>query len=304
MKEKKKLERVEWFDSRWYKIETQDPADEAKKVVDYFPSTTTILGASAKPWLARWRGQVGNREADTIMFEAQARGVRIHEAWEVLTSGGVVIFNPWESEKFSAERIQELEAEHMGLVYQMRNQEEMFQAWKLDQWLKAVKPVEIYNEQNVYSRTKRRAGTLDNIALIEAGSYEINGSEKVKLERGLYIGDLKSGANVDDDAFLQIADYRASFEEMAASGVDWARELVEKYGPVKGGFILHTGAKTKKGVPGLATHFVDREQMTRDLNDVDHVHAVWLRKNKDLKPEVFDFPAIVGMGVQDDKKEE
>ena len=116
---------VEWFDEHWYKIIKED------ETVDYFPSTNTKLRVVAKPYIGKWRGDIGNREADLRMFEAGERGTRIHHAWYTLTTGGIVIFNPWQRPNYSAEDISKLQDEYSGKVSVVQYQDEMLDIWKL-----------------------------------------------------------------------------------------------------------------------------------------------------------------------------
>jgi hypothetical protein len=49
------------------------------KFYDGFPSVTTVVDILAEPWLARWRGRVGNEEADRIAGEAAWLGDLVHD---------------------------------------------------------------------------------------------------------------------------------------------------------------------------------------------------------------------------------
>ena len=52
-----------------------------------YPSVTHVLGVLAKPALARWRGKIGNEEADKISREATELGTRVHRACEQINLG-------------------------------------------------------------------------------------------------------------------------------------------------------------------------------------------------------------------------
>ena len=54
---------------------------------------TTILSSSPKEWLGRWRGQVGNWEADRIMNEALDKGSKIHSAFANLIEGAIILYS-------------------------------------------------------------------------------------------------------------------------------------------------------------------------------------------------------------------
>lgn len=282
-----KVKLVEWFDDHWYKIELED------FLHDYFASTTTILGVTSKPFLAHWRGDIGNREADLRMNEAGDRGSRLHNAWCILNQGGAVIYQPYKRPLYSYDQIEDLRVKYCDLVAVLNYQEEMYQLTKLERWIKAVKPFYTLTEQIVYSLSNKRAGTADNVFGIEAGEYSISGSKPLKLERGLYVADLKSGKQVDDDAYMQTADYMMMIEEMAENGVEWAKNLIEEYGKFVGSLIIHTGSKNRSGIEGLATLLRTREQLEQDFSDLQHADKLWRRKNKDAKPTVFEFPSLL-----------
>mgnify|MGYP001585161168 CR=1 FL=1 len=52
-----------------------------------YPSVTTVLQVLSKPALARWRGKIGNEEADKISREATELGTRVHRACEQINLG-------------------------------------------------------------------------------------------------------------------------------------------------------------------------------------------------------------------------
>jgi hypothetical protein len=269
---------VEWFDEHWYKIGKEDGTAE------YFPSTSTKLRVVGKPFLAKWRGDIGNREADLRMFEAGERGTRIHHSWYTLTTGGVVIFNPWQRPNYSPEDIAKLQDENCGNVAVIQYQDEMLDVWKLQRWVEIVKPKFLGAEMTVYSLKNREAGTLDNLMEIAEGEYQINGKTPVKLAGGVYVLDLKSGHSVDDDAYMQTADYGYMVEEMDADK------------KIAGTIILHSGSALKTGIEGLATLVHNREEMDKDYQDFRHAAALWERKNATAKPKVFEFPALLKLG--------
>ena len=76
----------EWFSEHWYKIN--------KNPVEYYPSVTTKKSEKAQPFLAIWRGDIGNREADLRMNESSESGTRQHNAFWAIANGGVVIYQP------------------------------------------------------------------------------------------------------------------------------------------------------------------------------------------------------------------
>lgn len=269
---------IEWFDNHFYKIKYQ--LDGAADVVEYLPSVTTKLNIIAKPFLAQWRGDIGNREADMRVFESSERGVRIHHAWYTLTTGGVVLYQPFQHPNYTLEEIEQIKEANLGNVAIVKFQDEMYDVYKLSKWLKVVKPTILHSEKIVYSVNNRDAGTVDNIFGIEEGDYEINGKKPIHIPKGIYVVDLKSGKVVDDNAFMQTAVYAACAEEMGL-------------GEINGTLILHTGSSMKTGIEGLATLYRSKEEMGKDYQDYRLAAALWERKNADMKPKVFEFPSLL-----------
>lgn len=273
MENKTEIQMIDWFDDHWYKITTELGED-------YFPSVTTKLNIIAKPFLARWRGDIGNREADLRISESQDRGVRIHNAWYTLTTKGAVVYNPHKNPNYSSEQLDALNLQYAGNIAVIKYQDEMFDVWKLQKWMEIVKPLSVKSEQPVFSIKNRDAGTMDNLMEIAGGKYQINGSTALELPAGLYVVDLKTGKQIDDNAFLQTAAYAKCAEEMGL-------------GEIQGTLILHTGATTKKGIEGLATSYRMKEEMEQDYLDYRLAAALWERKNSEARPKIFQFPSIL-----------
>jgi hypothetical protein len=271
------IKQVEWFDDRFYKVNVSE--DPKKPVYEYFASATTKLGVVGKPHLGRWRGDIGNREADLRMFEAGERGTRIHHAWYTLTTGGAVIYNPWNRPNYTPQEITELTDKHLGNLAVMQYQDEMYDVLKLEAWVKAVKPKILMSEKAVYSLKYKDAGTLDNLMAIEEGDYEINGSKPLHLPKGIYVVDLKTGS-LDEDSFMQLACYANCVSEIGKQAVI-------------GTLILHTGSSVKKAIEGLSTVYHDQSEVDKDFQDFRHASALWERKNAGLKPKIFEFPTLI-----------
>lgn len=282
---------VEWFDQHWYKVQLPDGT------TDYFPSTTTILGVTSKPFLAKWRGDIGNREADLRMVEAAERGTRLHNAWSIYCQGGVVVYQPHQRPIHTFQEIDEFRSLYADRVAILPTQEEMYQMTKLEKWYMTVKPFKTITESTVFSIRNRRAGTADNFLAIDEGEYKINGSKSLYLKKGLYVVDLKTGSTVDDDAYMQISDYASMLFEMAELGVEWAKELQDEFKEIAGGLIIHTSAKTKNGIEGLATLLRTKEELQQDQADMQSISVIWQRKNRNSKPDVFEFPAVIARDI-------
>ncbi len=258
---------VEVKNEHWYK------GDFTGKGEEYYASITTKLKIKAKPFLAKWRGDIGNREADVRVFEAQQRGKRIHNAWYNYLEKGIVIYRNAHSE----EEIQALKKKFEGRYQILPDQDEMYQMYKLQTIFKELKPEVVSSERTVYSTQYREAGTMDNLWKIKAGTYDLGYASPIKLPGGVYVGDLKTGSTVDDDAWMQLAAYVAMVREL---------KLAE---PV-GALIFHTQALTKK-------KYAVKHCLLKDLGDhyeqYRHLAAVWDLDNKKASPRLFKFPSII-----------
>lgn len=265
---------VQWWDDHYYCVETED----GQKI--YIPSVTTKLAAVSKPFLARWRGDVGNREADLRMMEAADRGSRIHHAYHVFKTGGAILFQPYQRPLYTRDQINELENQYEGNIAFLFTQDEMYQLYKLQRLYEILKPKVMFSEHIVYSLETMDAGQVDDIWYLEAGEYPISREPLIIQESGLYINDLKTGNQVDDDSFMQIAAY---LKLSISMGI----------GEFKGSLITHTNAKSKTGIEGLAVLKREIPEVEADYNDYRHVASIWERKFSTLKPKVFEFPSLI-----------
>lgn len=283
------IKQIQWFDDRFYAL-----TDDTGKT-EYLESVTTVLNATPKPQLARWRGEVGNEIADQKMHEAGDRGTRIHHGCLAYVSGGVVVHNPWDKPNFSDLEMAELRKRFEGkMLIVIQKQEEMYQIDKFSRWMQLVKPKMVAAEMMVYSLTEHSAGSLDYIMEIQKGKYLVAGSEPLVIEKsGLYVVDLKSSNQLSDDYFMQISAYRKFYEEMQIADMS-----DENHEDIQGGLIIHTNADTRKGIVGLTTKFRSLEELDQDFVDFQHVHAVWRRSLGSAKPKVFSFPSIITMDTE------
>lgn len=271
---------VEWFSEHWYKITLNG-------ITHYLPSVTTKLGIVDKPFLAQWRGDIGNREADQRVYEAGQRGKRIHWAYEVALKGGVVVYDPWQTPVFTEEGIAALKIEHKGNVSILRTQDEMVQMWKLQRQFEALHSFVVGVEEKVYDIANKDAGTIDNILFIDEGDYLVSGSKPIHLQGGLYINDLKTGKVVDENTWLQLAAYGKMWED--SHGMK-----------IAGALITHTSATIKGGIAGLKTMVRDRQTLLeKDYIDYRHAAALWERNHADDKPETYEFPATIQLKTRE-----
>lgn len=262
------MKQVQWFDSRFYKVLLPTGTD-------FFPSVTTKLNASPKPFLAKWRGDVGNEEADRVMNEARNRGTIIHNACEQLVKGAVIVLAD------GADKKEVMELEKYRRVVRVYEQEHYWQVMKFRALLEVLRPTEAQTEQTIYSVANRYAGTMDYIWYLTAGTYLVDGSKPVVLERdGYYIADIKTGNSISDDAYMQLAAYKYAVEEMSSIKIE-------------GVFVVHTNAATKKGIEGLACKYRTLAELEVDFKNFLAVSAVWDINPTATAPKVFDMPVMM-----------
>ncbi len=268
---------VQFFDDHFYKLDILN--NDGKLETRWMPSITTKLSIIDKPFLARWRGDLTNREADMRLFEAQQRGSRIHNAWSKFCEGGVIIFNPWNHPNYTEAEIAEIKASNplwAILVYQ----DEMLALIKLQKLVEAIKPKMLYSERIVYSLSNNDAGTADNIWEIEEGDYKVNGAKPLYIPQGRYLVDLKNGNQVSEEAYAQTAAYLRCAEEMGDP-------------TYAGTMILHTSSKNKGGIEGLGVHLRTGSEIDSDYDTYRLAASLWDKKNPDFAPRVFEFPSMI-----------
>ncbi len=265
---------VTYFDDRVYRIKEGDK-------YHYISSVSTRLGIEDKPFLLRWYADLGWEEARKRLHESEDRGKRIHFALWLYLNGGTVIYNPWNSPIYSENQTDELKKEAKGLFMILKNQDEMIALWKLQRFFEIVKPKVVASEETVYSIEDDIAGTLDMALEIQAGTYDVNGAGKLIVpETGVYIGDLKSGNQVSDSAWSQVAAYAVAFERM--KGIK-----------PKGAVILHTSAKSKKGIEGFSAELLPADELNVHYEIFKRLSFVWKQRNPNFGPKEFLFPSLI-----------
>lgn len=248
-----KVDRIEWFDDRFYRI-------EEGKSVEFYESVTSFLGIINKPFLSRWRGDIGNDEADRRSNYAKWRGSRIHETINILLNEGEFSNARQENGRHKLE------------------QDEWIQVLRFIDWVNIFSPQFLGTEVIVFSREYKTAGTLDFPCMIEKGEYKTGKTTKVEIpESGLYIGDLKTGKGVEDSHHLQTSHYADQYNVM-------------KLGKPVGTFILHTNTDSQAG---WKMHVRTREEMNQDFQDSLHALKLYRRLNPNKTPKVFDMPITV-----------
>lgn len=289
---------VSWFDDRFYRVKTtkQIISKIVKRVQSicpnyeytilddtiFLPSSTTILGSAPKEWLARWRGQVGNWEADRIMNEAMNKGSRIHLAFAELLKGTIILLNIPKAPAYTKEQIDAISQESKKGVLVLSDQQEMLEVWRLKQFFDIVKPKVEAVEMTVYSEVYGYAGTLDHIWHINAGEYDLGGRTKFKVEKtGFYILDIKTGAEDEINYPEQLASYMSAVEES------------NQY-KIEGGIILYSNAKTKTGIEGFKFEQISKEDLEYHFKGFIFQLNVWLKKSN-KNPKLFDLPSLLRM---------
>jgi hypothetical protein len=274
---------VQWFDDHSYKITFIDGSERS------FVSASTVSGGVfALDWLPRYRGQVGNDQADQELHIAGHRGTQVHHAIYTLCKPGLVMFdhapeinvNPDLREKVT-NLVAQCKANDVP-YYVVRDQ---FNATLVNRYKKlhAVlggKPLN--SEMVVYSLTHETAGTLDQERTLEAGArLAEDGTLVVNVPTtGIWILDFKTGAE-DEAHKLQVAAYLVCLEE-------------SKRVHVEGFIICYLNGKNKKGIAGVKCVLRTREQaLEEDFPDFLRAKALWHRGHPNWEPKVAEFEAIM-----------
>lgn len=281
------MKQIKWFDSRYYEVITDNGRE-------YFPSVTTILSVTPKPFLANWRGNIGNEEAGALTAEAIERGNYVHSLIEHINNGGVIIYQDELEPAYRESDISNLRKYRSVKVVESQNL--YIQAVRYAQLIEILKPVKILSERNVFSIKHKYAGTLDILMFLNEGTYNLPAG-KVNLEGGWYVCDIKSGKTVSQDAYLQIAAYAEAvkedklfFDELNANG------------DIAGGIIIHTNAQTKKLIPGLGVHISDAIEMRNNFNDFLKVYEVY-KLFPQSPPKTFDLPLMIQIKLNNEAGE-
>lgn len=282
---------VQWYDEHWYKVTFLNGKQRS------FVSMSTVTGGVfAMDWLPRYRGRIGNDQADQEMQVAGHRGTRVHHAIYTLCRPGVVMFDhpleinvdPDHRSKVNAliGRCKDKDIPY----YIVRDQ---FDATligrykKLHAALVGPDPAQPLmkvcgSEMNVYSIVHECAGTLDNYSWVQAGPRNADdGTLIVNIPTtGYWILDYKTG-NDDESHLLQTAGYLVSLEE--SKGIR-----------VEGTIIAYLNTKVKKGLEGVKLVLRTRQQvLDEDFPDFLRAKALWHRGHPNAEPKVAEFEAIM-----------
>lgn len=142
----------------------------------HLPSVTSITGLCyPKPWLANWRGAVGNKAADKRSKEATDFGKDFHE----------LIQKHLEKKPYSLEG---KDKRYVKCFTQAKN------------WLEDQLEDIYFLEQQVHSKKHKYAGRVDLIGQVKSAEY-------------LVLLDWKTGKRMYDDYPIQISAYAQAAEE-------------------------------------------------------------------------------------------
>lgn len=301
MPRKKKLPEVQlisWFNEHWYPVPDAliPEVREPKYLLDgkpIFPSSTTILGILEKPYLRRWYGDLGTREAEYRSLQARIKGSNVHEAVRVLKTGGIVLYEPpikavGAAPQWSPTQIKKLKKQFHGNLFVVREQDDQVQIERIKLWHEVVKPRALGTEFTVFSTEHQYAGTIDLPCVIDEGEYAVSGSKPIKLESGVWIVDYKTGGTFDEDGYMQVASYALAWEERM-------RTVKNTY-TVCGTLIVHSNApQVRAGIEGLKTHVRTREQVQGDFEDFLAAKKLWERKRPTALPSPRKLASYITM---------
>jgi hypothetical protein len=275
---------VDWFDDHFYEIGFADGTSQT--LVSY----STVANIVSNPFFSRWRGKLGNEEADRILHETGDAGSRVHHAWYVYVNKGAVMYRaPWNKHQpISPELVSEVK-EKYPLWCELHTQEEQIQLHRLKRWMQQVQPITVASEMTVYSPSAGVAGTLDTLFDVTAGLYGINGREPLMLKKGLTLVDIKTGSSTQaDDVQVQLGVYAKLLEESHP-----------EFGKVVQGLMIKTQAQTRTGIEGLSTTLYNREQLDQGWEIFQPMHKLWTWKHELAIPKRLKFPAIIAHDIGD-----
>lgn len=273
MKRKKAIKLVEWFDEHYYIV--------TEKGVEYaLPSVTTKLSVNPKPFLAIRRGEIGNREMNLRMREAQEKGSLVHLACAVVANGGAAVYNPpfYKRQNFTERQLSALRRKYHGKLIVLPSQETHLMTVRFNSLLELFHPRIVATEKTVYSIHLNLAGTMDYLVFLRKGVYQISRLNSIAIpESGFYIWDIKTGMASTDHG-MQLAAYAMIYKDMAEGR------------NVKGAMILYLDANIRTGIEGTKIVSVNIVQSWKRFKNVERV---WDDNNEEAKPTKFQFPLLI-----------
>lgn len=286
-------DRVEYFDDRFYTLKTSDKihpsyiANIPETYIDrtgegdieiFLPSVTTIQNIESKPFLATWRGDVGNERANQILQQSQIKGGNIHRAIELMTTGHTIVF-----QNLKTQNITDIELEEMKkttMVHVVHEQTEMIQIARCRQLMDTLNVTVHESELNVFNLSGCYAGTTDGIWHIPSGEYDITGKPE-HIDGGYYVIDFKTGKSFDESSVLeQLSAYYHALNEMhMASGI-------------VGVIGIYLNADKKRGIAGVKCAIRTIDQIQQYWTAFQIQRDLFLYRNNVI-PKRFTFPAVI-----------
>ena len=218
----------------------------------YYPSVTTILQYMPKnKFFETWLKDVGHN-ADLIMRKAGKEGTQVHEACERLVKGQEV---SWMDDYGNARYSQ--------IVWEM--------ILKFADFWRTHKPELISTEDFVWSDEHQYAGTADLV---------------VKMDKQIWLLDLKTSNNLHKSYDLQLASYAKALEESKGikidrTGIHWLKANTRS-------------ASNKKGVyqgKGWQVKVVD--EIDKNFELFQMIYKLYSLENPVTEPIYNSYPTIL-----------
>ena len=290
-----KRSKVEWFDDRFYKIYLPDAIDPGfiknipKNLIYpgpenqfnvYLPSSTTIQGIERKRFIEKWRGDVGNKRADQIIDTALNKGSNIHNAIDMLVNGTDIIYQNLKTKNLTIKEIEEYQLTTKRPVLIIHDQAEMVQLARYQKLINILNPVILDTEQNVFNLSECYAGTLDQVWYFEKDvQYQNSSKSTIKINAGYYIIDLKTGKSFDEDSTgIQLSSYFKAYHDM---------------NKLSGALGIHLNSNNRSGLDGVKIYKYSMTELNRNFKQFLNLKNTFFWTNKDLQPELFEFPEII-----------
>ncbi len=295
-----RTEKVEWFDDRFYKMYLPVNVDPSfienipSSFIDtsgalgtgeievYLPSVSTIKSNSEpRPYLERWRGDVGNERADRISEVALDKGSSIHNAIDLLVNGADVIYQNLKTKNISDKEIKQYQKKRRRPILVIHKQEEMVQVARFQRLINVLNPKILEAEQSVFNLQECYAGTLDQVWDLPGGTYEINSSrKKTKFAQGIYIVDFKTGKGYDEQStYIQLSAYLQ------------AHHMKEK---IVGAIGIHLNNNNKSGLDGVKLYHKTKEELETYFEQFKTYKKIFFFRNP-VFPKKFEIPLIITM---------
>lgn len=286
--------RVEWFDDRFYRVDVplnldksfleNIPENYIERCEDhleiFLPSFTTIYGATEPmPFLSKWRGNVGNVEADLISAIAKQKGSNIHNAVDLLLKGHAVIFRNPKTNDINDNEIEAFKKKFKMPVHILHSQEEMIQVARYKHITDLIKPIVIDTEQHLFNFKECYAGTRDQKWLIEKEiTVKLNTKTSITFEPGMYVVDLKTGKTFNaKSTATQLASYAEADPES------------EK---IVGGIGIDLNNDRKSGIDGFNLMVKTREQLQPYFEHFKDLKRVFFFDNP-ARPKKYELPLVI-----------